>query len=359
MRRAGRSRAALLAASAVVLVGGGGCARADSVAVDPGFTGCVVSDTAGFAAGSTGAAAWAGLQAAARAGTGMELERVESSTAADFGPGLAAMVQAGCDLTVAAGPELAAATRAAAEAHPQARFALVGDASVERPNVKPIVHATGEAAFLAGYVAAGTTRTGTVAAFGGPDGPAVAAVLDGFAAGVEHYTTVHGRDVELLGGDPVEVTGGPSGTAAVRAATEEFIDQGADVVLPVAGPASLGAVEAVAAAHETGTDVSFVWVGADGHEVLGAPGRHQLTAVLARTASSVQEVVEDASAGRFDSSPHVGTLASGGVGIAPYHARSGAVGPELAAEVEQLEADVARGAVAAVPSGPAGGGGGP
>ena len=58
--------------------------------------------------------------------------------------------------------------------------------------------------FLAGYLAAGTTETGTVAAFGGEDIPRVRLVLDGFAEGVEHWNEQKDDDVELLGGHDVD-----------------------------------------------------------------------------------------------------------------------------------------------------------
>ena len=51
----------------------------------------------------------------------------------------------------------------------------------------------------AGYLAAGTTETGTVAAFGGEDIPRVTLLLDGFAEGVEHWNEQKDDDVELLG----------------------------------------------------------------------------------------------------------------------------------------------------------------
>ncbi|WHF24828.1 BMP family ABC transporter substrate-binding protein [Kocuria rhizophila] len=41
---------------------------------------------------------------------------------------------------------------------PDKRFAIVDDNSIKADNVKPIVYDTAEAAFLAGYLAAGSSR---------------------------------------------------------------------------------------------------------------------------------------------------------------------------------------------------------
>lgn len=337
-----------------VLVGLGvllvpGCAaEADDEPATTAFAACVVP--AGDAAPGrfAGDPVLAGLRAAEHSGD-IRIDRYRPQTAADFGPGLTAMVQAGCDLTVAADPALAAATRTVAAAHPEADFAVVGDASIELPNVKPVVHHTGQAGFLAGYAAAGATRTGTVAAYGGREVPAVTTVLDGFAQGIAHYNDVRGADVELLGWDGRSgegtFLGGVTDASAARSVTHDFVEAGADIVLPVAGPASAGTVEAVAAANAAGREVWFVPVGADGHPVPEEGGRHRLTAVLERTGAAVQEVVADAAAGRFDSAPYVGTLRNGGVGIAPLATRAGAVDERLAAEVARLEQDIIDGTI--------------
>ena len=42
-----------------------------------------------------------------------------------------------------------------------------------------------------------------------------------------------------------------------------MIQQGADIILPVAGPTGLGAA---AAAQESGGKVSIIWVDSDGYE---------------------------------------------------------------------------------------------
>ena len=71
------------------------------------------------------------------------------------------MVHAGCNLTITVGFLLGDATKAQATANPDSHFAII-DYSYRTPvnNVKPIIYDTAQAAFLAGYLAAGTTKTG-------------------------------------------------------------------------------------------------------------------------------------------------------------------------------------------------------
>ena len=344
------SAAALLGASALVLTGCGAApeegGQAQEQATD--FTGCIVSDEGGFEDRSFNQSSYEGLQAAAES-TGLEVRKAQSQARTDYGPNLKSMIQQGCDLTVAVGFALADDTKAAAEANPDAHFAIVDDNSIDLPNVKPLVYNTAEAAFLAGYVAAGTTETGKVATYGGQKFPTVTVFMDGFADGVAHYNEAKGKDVQLLGWDKQAQDGtfvnSFTDTSAAKTTTQNFINEGADVVLPVAGQAALGTLDAVNAANAGGKEVRFVWVDADGYETLDQGRQYQLTSVLKEMEQSVQDVVESAAGGEFSAEPYVGTLGNGGVGIAPYHDQEQAVGEELAAEVEQLKQDIVDGTV--------------
>src|SRR5690606_22685596 len=130
----------------------------------------------------------------------------------------------------------------------ETNFAIIDDASIEADNVKPIVFNTAEAAFLAGYLAAGYTTTGTVATFGGIPIPPVTIFMDGFYDGVQHYNEVKGTDVQVLGWDKAsqqgEFVGNFEDIAAGQNLARSFIDAGADVILPVAGPVGSGAAAA-------------------------------------------------------------------------------------------------------------------
>ncbi len=72
------------------------------------------------------------------------------------------------------------------------------------PNVLGQVFSTDQAGFLAGYLAAGVTKTGKVGTFGGIQIPTVTVFMDGYALGVKHYNEEQGTKVEVLGWDPVD-----------------------------------------------------------------------------------------------------------------------------------------------------------
>ena len=306
---------------------------------------CMVAEGEGFEDLSFHQSAHEGLEHAAR-DTGVSTRESVVGSDAESDPALRSMVQSGCDLTIANGQPLSQVALEVAAENPQAAFATVDDSAGEGlGNVKPLSFDSGTAAFLAGYLAAGTTETGTVAAFGGEDIPRVRLVLDGFAEGVEHWNEQKDDDVELLGWDRQEQEGTMLGSfkdvEGAREVTEGFLDNGADIVLPAAGGASEGTAQAVAATGEGSDQALFIWVDTDGYDVLPEAQRsHQLTSVLKDLTGPVESLVRDLEDGELDLDPYVGTLENGGVGIADHHDQQERVGPELAAEVAWLRQQI-------------------
>src|SRR5829696_3890621 len=239
---------------------------------DSDFAACQVTDTGGVDDRSFNQTAYAGIQQAADE-IGFEPTVQESESEADFAPNIQSLLDAECDLIVTVGFLLGDATATAAEENPDQDFAIVdyddsveaGDSADEFPNVSELSFSTDQAAFLAGYVAAATTETGTVGTYGGINIPTVTIFMDGFSAGVDYWNEENDGDVELIGWDAEAqdglFTGDFENQAAGRSTTEQLLDDGADIVMPVAGPVGLGSVEAVEA---SGSDAKLIWVDTDG-----------------------------------------------------------------------------------------------
>ena len=128
---------------------------------------CQVTDTGGIDDKSFNATAWKGVQQAVTE-YGVEGKYLESQEVADYEKNLNLFIEEKCDLIVSVGFFLTDATKIAAEANPDMKFSIV-DVSYDPvvPNILGQVFDTDGAAFLAGYVAAGMTKTGKVATFGG------------------------------------------------------------------------------------------------------------------------------------------------------------------------------------------------
>lgn len=322
---------------------GSASATEDSAAAD--FLGCMVTDQGGIDDRSFNAAAAQGLQNVEES-EGIELNIVESTAEPDYVPNVTQLVQEDCGIIVTVGFLLAPATAEAATANPEESFALV-DAAPEEPieNVKPLLFNTAEASFLAGYLAAGMTETGTIATFGGINIPSVSIFMDGYVDGAAYYNEQKGTDVQVLGWDKEAQDGSFSGDfedqAAGRQLTDNFIQQGADIIMPVAGPVGLGA--AAAAQESEGTKI--IWVDSDGFESVEQFAGLFLTSVVKRIDTAVEAATTAAIEGDFSNEPFVGTLENEGVGIAPYHDFEEAVPDELKTEIDALRAGIIDGSI--------------
>jgi basic membrane protein A len=336
---------ASLGAAALLLTGCGPAPEAGSpTATASDYSGCIVSDSGGFDDQSFNQSSYEGLKKAEK-DLGIKVQQVESKTNNDFEPNLRAMVSAGCDLTVTVGFLLGDATKKQAEANPDSHFAII-DFGYEKPiaNVKPIIYDTAQAAFLAGYLAAGTTKTGTVATFGGIKLPTVTIFMDGYADGSKYYNEQKGKDVKLLGWNKEAQDGSFTGDFEKqdvgKQLTQNFLDQGADIVMPVAGPVGKGAGSALKEAKAAGKDVKLIWVDSDGY--LTAPDYKDimLSSVMKTMGDAVEAVVKDDKEGKFSNTPYVGTLANEGVQLAPFHDLDSQVPAELKTELEQIKKDI-------------------
>ena len=295
----------------------------------------MVTNSGGLEDRSFNQSSWEGLQKAEEE-LGIEAEAIVSTGETDLAPNVQQAVDSGCGLIVTVGFELAEATAEQAEANPGISFAIV-DETVDAENVKPVVFDTAQASYLAGYLAAGVSKTGVVATFGGGNQPPVTLFMDGFVDGVAKYNEIHGTQVRALGWDKAKQDGAFTGDFEDinkgKALTEGFIDQGADVILPVAGQVGEGATSA---ALERG-GVSVIWVDSDGYETLAPEFRPViLTSVLKNTQDAMVQIAGEVQDGSFTNEPYVGTLENGGVEIAPYHDLAPLVTPELDGEIEGL-----------------------
>lgn len=321
----------------------------ETTAATVDYRACMVSDSGGFEDKSFNQSGAEGLERAG-AELGVQTNKVESTAATDFTPNIEQLLNDKCNLIIGVGFLLEDPIQTAADANPDVDFALVDSAFSDKDfnpvtleNGKPLLFNTQEAAFLAGYVAAGTSATGTVATFGGIQLPSVSIFMDGFSDGVDKYNADFDKKVKLLGWDKAKQKGSFTGDFEDQSKGQNiakgFIDQGADVIMPVAGPVGLGAA---AAAKDAG-DVMIVGVDADWYDTAPDYKSIILTSVIKQIGQSVFDTVEQASKGNFSSEPYVGTLENGGVDIAPFHDLESKVPAEVQTKVDELKTQIITG----------------
>jgi basic membrane protein A len=360
-RRTVKALAALLALAMLAAA----CGDDDDTEADDGgdgeaasdFTACQVTDTGGVDDRSFNQTAYKGVQDAADE-LGFEPAVLESQSEADFAPNIQSFIDEGCDLIVTVGFLLGGATADAAEANPDQNFAIVdydfstdaGDPADEYDNVKELTFATDEAAFLAGYVAAATTETGTVGTYGGINIPTVTIFMKGFQLGIEHYNEENGTNVELIGWDNAAddglFTGDFEDQSKGRATTESLLDDGADIIMPVAGPVGLGTIEAVRA---RGGDAKVIWVDTDGCTSVADDCDLFLTSVMKNMDVAVHDATVEAAEDEFEGGVYSGTLENEGVDIAPFNEFEDQVPDEVKDALDDLRQQIIDGEITTIP----------
>ena len=211
-----------------------------SAATTGKFLGCMVTDTGGIDDRSFNASAWAGMQAAAKANSNISVKYLQSTTQADYVPNINTFISQKCNIIVTVGFLMGDATQAAAKAHPSQKFAIVDFSyTPPLPNVNALLFNTAQDGFQGGYLAAGMTKTGKVATFGGQKLPTVTIYMDGFYDGVQYYNSKHGTHVQVLGWNEKTQNGSFTGDftnqTKGQTLTQTFISEGADIIFPVAG----------------------------------------------------------------------------------------------------------------------------
>ena len=320
---------------------------------DEDFTACMLSDEGGFDDHSFNESGKKGLDRAGKE-LGVKTIAVQSENSADYATNIYALIQQNCKLVIGVGFNIAADLTESAKANPDIQFALI-DASfigadgkpATLPNTKPLLFKTAEAAYLAGYAAAGTSRTGVVGTYGGKPLPTVQIFMDGFARGVSRYNEDTGASVQVRGWDTATGKGGSfvgnfSDAAKGQAITEQFISQGADIVMPVAGPVGQGTLSTVKQRNAAGGANSVIWVDSDGYTSTG-DGSIIMTSVVKEIGNSVFDTVKDASEGRFSADPYIGTLKNQGVTVAPFHDFDSSVPESVKARIEELRTQISDG----------------
>jgi len=272
-----------------------------------------------------------------------ETSLIESASVADYAKNIQTFIDDQCSLIVVPmGFDMAEDVATAAKAYPQEKFVIM-DATYDQSyaNVWTEIYAIDQAGFLAGYVAAAVTKTGKVGTYGGYKMPPVADFMIGFALGVQYYNDRNDATVQVIGWDLEKQDGIFIDTfenqVAGRAVTKQLLDQGVDVILPVAGPyIGLGTAEVLVQRGEglmIGVDTDWAVTYPEHAGVI-------LTSIEKRMDNSVINAVRAIVEGNFTGGTHIGTLANGGVGLAPFHQLDSLVSAQVKADLEEIKAGI-------------------
>jgi basic membrane protein A and related proteins len=321
------------------------------------FLGCMVTDTGGIDDKSFNQSSWEGMQAAAATDPSkIQVTYLPSTTSADYASNISTFIGRKCGIIVTVGFLMADATEAAAKANPKQKFAIV-DCSyasdcltgAKETNIDQLVFDTVQDGFLGGYLAAGMSKSGIVATYGGEDFGTVTIYEDGFWDGVQYYNTQHHTHVTVLGWSEKtqkgDFIGNFTNVGAGQTLTNTYIGEGADVIFPVAGGVGLGTAKAIQTADASGKSVSMEWVDTDGCISAAQYCKYMLTSVTKGITEAVKTAVLAAAHGTFSGGTYIGTLANGGAVLSPYHDFASVVPASLQAEINTLKQEIISGKI--------------
>ena len=319
-----------------------------------------VTDLGGVNDKSFNASAWKGVQDA-MASLAVDGKFLQSSQQSDYAKNIQQMLTDKSDLIVTVGFLLGVDTATAAKANTSQKFAIVDytypdcypgavegkdcGSSTDLPNVRGLAFQTDQAAFLAGMLAAGMTKTGVVGTFGGLQIPTVTIFMDGFVAGVNYYNKQNKTTVKVLGWDPATQKGTFVGNFNSlddgKNTATSMAQEKADIIVPVAGAVGLGS----AAYCQTSTKCLIIGVDTDWFVSSPDYASVELSSIQKKIDVAVLKTITDVVNGKFTGGTVTYTLADGGVDLAPFHNFDSQVPQTLKDAIAKAKADIISGAI--------------
>lgn len=309
---------------------------------------CMLADLGGLNDKSFNETAFSGVKQA-NTSYGFLFDAKESKSAADYQPNMDGFLATkSCTVIISVGFGSTDVAKDAATKNPDLKFQVLDTAvDPEMPNVWSQLYATEESSFLAGYTAAAFSKSGKVATFGGMQIPPVMDFMDGFAKGVEYYNSKKAAQVQLIGWDRQARTGLFSNDfndkTKGKTMGEDLLNQGVDVIFPVAGPLGLGTAEA---AYVRGN--AYV-IGVDSDWTQTAPSYKDvvLTSVVKRLDRSVVTMAGAVNDGTFKGGTYRGNLKNGEVDIAPFYGFDAKISADIKADLASIRQDIIDGKIQA------------
>ena len=286
----------------------------------------MVTDVGGVNDGSFNQSSWEGLQRAA-ADLGIEVNYLQSESDADYAPNIETFVEEEYDLIISVGYMLADATRAAATAYPEQKFAIIDDATcADLPNVTCLMFEQAQASYLVGLVAGQMTESNTVGFVLGMSTEVMNQFGYGYLAGVLDANPE--AKIEQINANAF------GDTAGGKSAAITMVANGADVIFHAAGGTGLGVIE--------GCAESGIWaIGVDSDQSSIAP-ETIITSAMKRVDNACYDIAKACLEGTIEAGVKTYDLSTAGVDIAPTTTN---LPEEVVTAVEEAKAKVISGEI--------------
>ena len=286
----------------------------------------LITDVGGIHDHSFNETSWKGLEKA-KTDFGVEINYLESKTDADYTSNIETFVDEEYDLIICVGFKLAEATKKAAEAHPETKFAIIDDASnAALPNVTCLTFKQEQASYLVGYVAGLMTKTNNVGFVLGMASDMMNKFGYGYLAGV--YAANPKATVQQINANNF------ADPAIGKTSATTMITKGADIIFHAAGGTGVGVIQACQEAKKyaigVDTDQSSL-----AHDTV-------ITSAMKSVDNAVYDSVKQLVEGTLKGGEVVYDLAKGGVDIAPT---TNLLSEDVLKKVEEVKAKILSGEV--------------
>ncbi|UJW84998.1 BMP family lipoprotein [Devosia sp. SL43] len=257
--------------------------------------------------------------------------------------GLADATDSGYDVIIAGTFDMTGYIVELAPEYPDVKFIDFDDSpdftACECSNVLAVQYGTSTAGYLAGYAAAKVSTSGILGTIIGMEFPTVTDFKTGFDEGAKDANP----DIQILNA----VAGTFSDPAKGKEIGLAQLNQGADVIFPIAGGTGLGALQAV---KEAGGGKLAVGVDSDQATIFAASDQAQADVIFTSVEKKVGESLFLALQGTIDGSQEYGQrillgLADGAVGISKNAQYEALVPADVRAEIDVLEAKIISGEI--------------
>jgi basic membrane protein A and related proteins len=269
-----------------------------------------------------------------------ELAAAENESEDAAATRLRQLVADGFNPIIAVGFKYATAVQTVATENPNVQFAIVDDATVELPNVTPLVFAEEQGSFLVGAAAALKTQTCHIGFVGGVESPLIQKFEAGYVAGARAVAPNIEIDISYISpaGDFSGFNDSARGTEVARGQ----LDAGADIVYHAAGASGQGVFEAVNAATTPEEPRFAIGVDADQYNTVDPPVNAVImTSMLKRVDVAVFNYVNAVAAGNPGALPQAFDLSVDGVG----YATSGGKIDDITDELDAYKAAIISGEI--------------
>ncbi len=284
----------------------------------------LVTDTGGVNDKSFNQSAWAGVQKAATE-FGFDAKFIESKQPTDYEKNIDQFATENYDVIVTVGFLMGDATAIKAKQYPKIKFAIIDNAYFPTKdskacddtkkdcykdggltNVTSLMFQEDEVGFLAGVLAAGMTKSGTVCTVSGMQIPPVERYVIGVQNGAKWYKPATKALNVYIPSFTDPATGKTTG--------QSMISQGCDVVFGVGGNTGNGGLLAAKEANDMAIGVDV-----DQYNTYTEVKGSLISSAQKNVDVAVYEYLKAVKGGTSAAGVVTANLKNGGVGLAPYH----------------------------------------